>query len=137
MKLLVKRFAFLDKCTISKLSIDGVDSGIYILEDKYREQDGVTVAEWKVQNETAIPKGTYKVVINFSYKFKKELPQILNVPGFEGIRIHSGNSSKDTEGCLLVGKVWFGDDRIGDSRVAFNELFPKLKVASDITLTIE
>ena len=60
--------------------------------------------EKKVYGESAIPYGTYKVIYNYSPKFKRNLPRLLNVPHFEGILIHSGNTAKDSAGCILVGK---------------------------------
>ena len=97
MKIKVKRIAFKDTYTIGKFYIDDVyfcDT----LEDKVRP-DGV-----KVYGETAIPHGTYKVIMSMSNRFKKELPLIVDVPMFEGIRIHGGNTEADTHGCILVGK---------------------------------
>lgn len=58
----------------------------------------------KVNSHTAIPTGTYKVVVNNSPKFKRNLPRLLNVPGFDGVLIHRGNTHHDTAGCLLVGQ---------------------------------
>jgi hypothetical protein len=78
---------------------------------------------------TAIPAGTYEVVINFSERFRRPLPLLLNVPNFTGVRIHPGNTDEDTEGCILVGKAK-QPDLIGESRVAFEGLFTKLQDAA-------
>ena len=78
-----------------------------VLEDPDRGlQNTMSIQEiqqLKVKGDTCIPYGTYDITITYSPKFKKRLPLINNVKGFEGIRIHSGNTSKDTEGCLLLG----------------------------------
>ncbi len=58
----------------------------------------------KVYGKTAIPAGKYKVAATFSNKFKKVMTQILDVPGFEGIRIHQGITAEDSLGCILVSK---------------------------------
>lgn len=74
------------------------------LEDKVRNKKGTKKEEFvKVYGETAIPYGTYRVVITYSNAFKKNLPEILNVPLYEGIRIHTGNHKDDTFGCLILG----------------------------------
>lgn len=117
----IKRKVFTDLSTIGELSFDNEPLG-YTLEDTVRK-DGV-----KVYGKTAIPAGKYEVVISFSNHFQKLLPLLLNVPGFEGVRIHSGNRPEDTEGCLLVGKEK-GVDVVTDSRTAFNELMPKIEEA--------
>lgn len=72
------------------------------LEDKVREiaKDG----SGKIKGVTAIPAGRYRVLMTMSPKFRRVLPYLVNVPHFEGIRIHSGNTAADTEGCILVGK---------------------------------
>jgi hypothetical protein len=119
MNLRVERKTFTDQCTIGELSVDG-QFECFTLEDKVRP--------FKIHGQTAIPAGTYEVTINFSNKFKKDLPELLNVPNFEGIRIHSGNTSADTEGCILVGKTK-GENVVESSRDAFNALFPKIQVA--------
>ena len=105
------------------------------LEDRVRPEGE------KVYGKTAISEGTYEVKLTYSPRFKKILPEILNVPNFSGIRIHTGNSSKDTEGCILVG-TWDGEkeDWISNSKVAFNKLMSLLQKAADnkekITITI-
>ncbi len=126
MKLHLKRLHRTEFSTIGELTIDGLFQ-CYTLEDKEREV--------KIKSETAIPKGTYKVIINQSARFKTLLPLLLNVPNFEGIRIHPGNTNHDTEGCILVGKTR-GEDFVGKSRKAFAELFEKMKLAKEITITI-
>lgn len=127
MKLLLKRLHRTEHSTIGELYIDGKFE-CYTLEDVERKV--------KIPAETAISKGTYKVLITLSNRFKKLLPILLNVPNFEGIRIHSGNSNHDTEGCILVGATR-SIDYIGNSRLAFNKLFSKMELAKDITITIE
>ena len=72
-------------------------------EDTVREVAGQPVAEWKIKGVTAIPAGTYPLILDMSTRFKKEMPHILDVEGFDGIRIHAGNSAVDTEGCILLG----------------------------------
>lgn len=106
------------------------------LEDRVRPEGE------KVYGKTAIPEGTYEVKLTHSPRFKKILPEILNVPNFSGIRIHTGNSSKDTEGCIIVG-TWDGEkeDWVGNSRIAFDELMTLLEEATNnkekITITVK
>lgn len=126
MQITVKRLYKTDTSTIGELLVDGVFE-CFTLEDAERKV--------KIKAETAIPKGSYKVIINESNRFKRLLPLLLNVPDFEGVRIHSGNSNHDTEGCILVGQT-MNKNYIGQSRKAFDKLFKKMQVAKDITLTI-
>jgi len=126
MKIQIKRLHRTEFSTIGELLIDNVWE-CYTLEDIERDV--------KIKGETAIPKGTYKVIINQSNRFKRLLPLLLNVEGFEGVRIHSGNTNHDTEGCILVGKTR-SNDFIGQSRKAFDSLFTKMQKAKEITLTI-
>jgi len=127
MKLLLKRLHRTENSTIGELSIDGKFE-CYTLEDKERDV--------KIKGETAIAKGTYNVTITQSNRFKRLLPLLANVPNFEGVRIHAGNTNHDTEGCILVGTTR-SKDFIGNSRVAFDKLFKKMQLAQKITLTIE
>lgn len=100
MKIVIIRTEFASNYTTGKLFINGT----YLcdtLEDTYRGQ--LHNPGDKVFAETAIPAGKYQVIINFSNKFKKQMPLVLNVPNFSGIRLHSGNTVQDTAGCILLG----------------------------------
>lgn len=105
-KLLLKRIARKPGYTIGKLFVDGVyfcDT----LEDTDRLDKGMSPDEIKakkIPGQTAIPEGTYKVIVNISPKFKRLLPRLINVPGYEGVLIHRGNTAADTAGCILVGE---------------------------------
>lgn len=130
MKLSVVRSFFLEKCTIGKMFIDGQDLGIFTLEDVVRA-DGI-----KIPGATAIPAGAYKVIIDFSNHFQRDLPHILDVPNFVGVRIHPGNTDSDTQGCLLLGLDWDGGDFIGRSRDAFDVVFPKIQASDSVEIEI-
>lgn len=106
MKLKLERKYFKDNYTIGNLYING-DFFSNTLEDKNRDinRNGVfDNGEVKIYGDTCIPFGIYKVIVNKSPKFKRELPRLLNVPSFEGVLIHRGNTNKDTAGCILVGE---------------------------------
>jgi hypothetical protein len=90
----------------------------------------------KVYGKTAIPKGTYKIIINMSNRFKKLMPLLLKVPNFEGVRIHSGNTALDTEGCIIVGMTRTING-VALSRIAYTKLMDKLKNEKEIIITIE
>lgn len=95
----------------------------YTLEDQERPV--------KIKGQTAIPCGRYRVIVNHSNRFQRDMPLLLEVAGFDGIRIHSGNTDDDTDGCILVGTDdgnW-KDGWLGNSRAAFNQLFPKIQSA--------
>ncbi len=124
MKITLTRTDITDASTIGELEIDGIFE-CYTLEDKDRKLEDGGV---KVPGETAIPRGTYKVIIDFSNRFQRLLPLVLNVPQFTGIRIHPGNEAEDTEGCILVGNSK-SINFIGQSRAAFDALFKKLSDA--------
>ena len=126
MKLLLKRLHRTDVSTIGELYVDGVFE-CYTLEDIERDV--------KIKSETAISKGTYKVIVTMSNRFKRLLPLLINVPDFQGVRIHSGNTNHDTEGCILVGQTR-SKDFIGKSRKAFDNLFKKIQKAKSITIEI-
>ena len=127
MQINIKRKIRTNNSTIGELFVDGVFE-CYTLEDVERDV--------KIPAETAIAKGTYKVVVTPSNRFKRDLPLLLKVPNFEGVRIHSGNNNHNTEGCILVGQTK-DVDWIGNSRQAFNKLFEKIKSAKKVVLKIE
>ncbi len=91
----------------------------------------------KIKGQTRIPAGEYRVIISWSPRFERQLPLLVDVPGFDGIRIHPGNTAEDTEGCILVG-TQAGMGMVLNSRVAFNALFAKLEqaVANHDTISI-
>lgn len=118
--------------TISKVYVDGKDFGCNCLEDTDRGLKGTMstadIAKVKVKGATAIPTGTYETIYTYSPKFRKQLPLLCNVRGFEGIRIHSGNTASDTEGCLLMGR----NTKVGmvtDSRTWTDRLIARMKEA--------
>ena len=124
MKLLLAREVFTDKSTIGKLYIDDKFQ-CYTLEDVDRKLESGGV---KIKAQTCIPRGTYRITITLSNRFKKPLPLLHNVPQFEGIRIHAGNTDANTEGCILLGTTR-STDFIGGSRLACDEVFAKLQKA--------
>lgn len=122
MKLKLYRKFLGNKYTIGKLFVNDE----YIcdtLEDVVRSE-GI-----KVYGETAIPCGVYEIVLTMSPRFKKILPLLLDVPHFEGVRIHTGNTEKDTEGCILVGynKV---KGKVINSKIAFDKVMKYLELAT-------
>lgn len=135
MKLRLHRDSFSATTTLGILYIDGVQF-CFTLEDADRRLE--EAPEGKVYGKSAIPRGTYKVVIDYSQRFKQLMPRLIDVPGFAGIRIHPGNTHVDTDGCILVGTVR-GADRILNSRVAYNRLMQLLEdaYARDEDVTIE
>lgn len=130
MKLKLERYQPHDVATLGTLSVDG-KLFCWSLEDRVREIDGEPVDQWKVPGKTAIPRGTYEVQITFSNRFKRDLPLLVNVPGFSGIRIHPGNTSENTEGCILVGGKPTGENFIPNSRATFEKLFSLMQDADD------
>ena len=131
MELELTRSVKTNKSTIGELTVNGVFE-CFILEDKDRGlRKDMPISElivMKIKTRTAIPTGRYEIVVSFSDKFQKMLPLLLDVPAFDGIRIHPGNTDANTEGCLLPGKTK-SPDMIGSSRVAFTALFDKIKAA--------
>ena len=128
------RKARMDKYTIGVLIIDGrkfcdtLEDKVRDLIDKNGDGDFDDQGEGKVYAETAIPAGTYDIVVTKSSTFKRELPLLLNVPGFSGIRIHSGNTAEHSKGCILVGN----NTAIGKVTGGFN-----LGIENKLTKTIK
>lgn len=106
MKLELKRIALKSNYTIGKLFINGtyycdtIEDKVIDLNKNGKFDDGLT----KVMHQTAIPYGTFKVVVNHSPKFNRELPRLLDVPYFEGILIHNGSDQNSSSGCIIVGE---------------------------------
>lgn len=141
MNIVLKRIALRDTYTIGKLYINNK----YIcdtVEDKVRDinKNGVfDNGEKKVYGETAIPYGTYEVKWTYSNRFKKYMPEILNVPNFSGIRIHSGNTAADSLGCIIVGENK-AVGKVLNSRATVNKLYPIIEKGckeGKVTITIE
>lgn len=117
--------------TISRLYVNG-ELFCNALEDEDRglrqDMDLAAVKAKKIAGETAIPSGTYKVTYTYSPRFKKMLPLLNEVPGFDGVRIHSGNTAKDTEGCILVGQN-LEKGKVLNSRAWYDKLLTKMNTA--------
>ena len=130
MEMKLIREGFGDTFTEGKWYIEG-EFECHTVEDTDRkiEEDPTR----KIYGRTAIPRGRYEVVLSMSPRFKKMLPELLNVPGFTGIRVHAGNSSKDTEGCIIVGSSnnRLDDDWVGGSKIAVTQLIAKLAIAKN------
>lgn len=143
MELELKRIARKDSYTIGRLYINGAyfcDT----LEDKDRDTNRNGIfdnGERKVYAQTAIPNGTYEVVMNIiSTKFAAKptyqwwkgsrLPRLLNVPHFDGILIHAGNTAQDSAGCILVGRNTIVG-RLTESMATCKRLYPILQRAAD------
>lgn len=142
MKLLLKRIALKPAYTIGWLYVDGTKV-CDTIEDTVRDvnKNGVfDNGEKKIAGQTAIPYGTYDITLavqspkykdKAAYKFcNGYLPRLLDVPEFEGILIHIGNTAEDSAGCILVGE----NKEVGkviNSTAAFNRLYPMLKTAAD------
>lgn len=115
MKITLSRIIKGEHSTIGSLAIDGVWK-CWALEDPVREGP-------KVPGDTAIPAGTYPIIVNMSPRLKKRYPRLVGVPGFEGILIHCGNDAGDTSGCILVGQKLDTPDHISQCQPVFSHIF--------------
>lgn len=128
-----------DKATEGIIYNNG-EKECFTLEDVDRYLENNSSA--KIQNQTAIPRGIYKIVFHFSNHFNRMVPMLVDVPNFTYVYIHWGNKAKDTDGCILVGaeNEKDNDDFIGQSKIAFDRLFKKMEEAEkrgeEITIEI-
>ena len=114
MEITVKRIAIRNGYTIGHLSVNG-QYFCDTLEDRDRgltsTMSRLDIAKIKVKAQTAIPTGRYRIIFTYSPKFRRKMPLLLDVPGFDAIRFHYGNTAADSEGCILVGgtsaKAWY------------------------------
>ena len=152
MKLKLERIAYRDTYTIGKLFIDYHDDNYYsyfcdtledkvrVLQDSNHDGDFDEKDEGKIWGKTAIPAGTYLVELAFSPHFKRILPHLINVPGFQGILIHNGNTDSDTHGCLLVG-INKEAGKVLDSVITLEKLMnilnPQFKLLKQIEIQIK
>lgn len=118
-RLKLLRTIFTDKSTIGELFFNDKFE-CFILEDTCRKE--------KKDHITAIPPGTYEIRMTHSTRFNRIMPELLNVVGYTGIRIHPGNVPDDTSGCLLTGRR-HGTDTVSESISAYEALFPKIELA--------
>ena len=133
MKLVLTRHARRADYTIGRLEDENGKKICDTLEPIWRNYDG---GEMKIPRKSAIPEGTYRVVITKSQRFGRYLPLLVGVPGFEGVRIHSGNTNKDTEGCILVGhNLQVG--KVLWSRITLEKLMKLIGNEKEIYLTIK
>ena len=132
MKLTLTRIAKQSDYTVGRLADEKGERICDTLEPTWRNYKG---GEKKVKGRSAVPEGTYRVVVTKSPRFKKYLPLLVGVPGFEGIRIHSGNSAKDTEGCILVGDNLI-KGRLVWSRRALDKLMGMMEDEKEVSITI-
>ena len=119
--------------TIGRLEDENGKKLCDTLEPTWRDYKG---GELKIPKKSAIPEGSYRVVVTKSQRFRKYLPLLVGVSGFEGVRIHSGNTSRDTEGCILVGhNLQVG--KVLWSRITLEKLMKLIENEKEIFLIIK
>ena len=132
MKLVLIRHARRADYTIGRLEDENEMKICDTLEPTWRDYKG---GKLKIPKKSAIPEGKYRVLTTYSLRFRKFLPLLVGVPGFEGVRIHAGNTSRDTEGCILVGQ----NLQVGKllwSRITLEKLMKLIENEKEIYLTI-
>lgn len=125
MQVTIRREVFTGKSTSGRLLIDG-KFFCFVLEDVDRELEKAPFA--KIMHETAIPRGRYRLAVDWSPRFMQRMPHILDVPGFDGVRIHWGNKPEDTDGCPLLGDALL-TDWISHSRATYAKFIVLLEDA--------
>ena len=133
MKLTLTRIAKRADYTIGRLADEKGEKICDTLEPTWRDYKG---GEKKVKGRSAVPEGTYRVVVTRSPRFGRYLPLLVGVPGFEGVRIHSGKTSRDTEGCMLVGQNLQAGKLLW-SRLELEHLMKLIENEKEISLTIK
>jgi hypothetical protein len=139
MKLTLQRRESKGGATIGKLAIDGMFA-CHTLEDEVREIEGKSVSQWKIKGATAIPAGSYRVTLEDSMRFGPDTLSLSNVPGFLYIRMHAGNTSADTEGCLLLGMQSTETTLVGGTSrpaVALVKSLVRAAIARGAVVTVE
>lgn len=124
MELTLKPYKITATSTISKLFVDGLYE-CEVLEGTVRPDGAV-----KIFGKTAIPGGRYQVIMTMSTRFQRILPLLVDVPGYEGVRIHPGNKPEDTEGCLLPGQECATSNFVAHSVIEFTKLMVKINKAN-------
>lgn len=121
MKLLLKRKVLANTYTMGELWVNDVFF-CHTIEDKVRAKAGMWKRIFKIKAQTAIPYGTYPVLVTWSPRFKRQLTGVFNVPDFEGIRIHNGTSELSSEGCIIVSHHVAGPGKLVNDKAAMNQL---------------
>ena len=133
MKLILTRHARRADYTIGRLEDENGKKICDTLEPTWRDYKG---GEMKIPKKSAIPEGSYRMVVTKSRRFQKYLPLLVGVPGFEGVRIHAGNTSRDTEGCILVGQnIQVG--KVLWSRITLEKLMKLIENEKEIYIIIK
>lgn len=140
----LNRFRCSESASVGTVSGPGLSSPLYSIEDVVREVEGQPVEAWKVNGKTAIPSGRYRLSWTMSNRFGRNMLLLDPVPGFAGVRVHSGNRATDTEGCILLGMAWTisdGEESILKSREAvamFERLVvPKIEAGEAVYLEVD